>query len=344
MKSIMKTERVYGGIQVVEVEPPVLKADEVLVEIHHASICGSDIHAYQFAPTHHYIQTPVIMGHEAAGRVAEIGSAVTNFDKGDRVVIEAILYCGKCENCLQGKTHLCDDFQVRGMVKDGVFTELVAVSTKYLHKIPSSLSYERACLAEPLAVASHAVLDQSRVRAGDVVLVTGPGPIGLLVAQMVKAVGAEPIVVGIESDEQVRLPVARELGCKTINVSLQSIPEVLKAWHGKETVSHVIECSGAASVFQACLAVTAKGGSITLVGLFSKMVEGDLTSAIRKEISIFSSCAYDWMNMERAIKLLAQNKMKTEGLVSYYKPEEAINAFEDAIAKKVSKPVFVFKQ
>lgn len=342
MKAIVKVERTHGGVKVLDVPKPAVKDDEVLVRIRNASICGSDIHAYHFAPTHHFIQPPVIMGHECSGEIVETGSSVTQFKPGDRVVIEAIIYCGECESCLKGKVHICNSFKIRGMHVDGIFAEYVAVKPNYLHKIPDELSFEKACLVEPVSVLTHAVLDRSDIRSGDLVLVTGPGPIGLLAAQMVRVVGAEAILAGIDSDEEVRLPIARELGFQTINVSNGSLAEAIKDKFGRETVHAVIECSGASGIVQDCIHVTAKGGSITLVGLFAKPVETNLSIAVRKEISIYASFASNWVNFERAIKLLSQGVIQTDKIILAYSPDEAIQAFEDAIAKKVPKPIFQF--
>ncbi|MBB6448626.1 L-iditol 2-dehydrogenase [Geomicrobium halophilum] len=342
MKAIRKIERKHGGIRVDNIEPPTPKEDEVLVEIKNASICGSDIHAYHFPPTHHFIQPPVTMGHECSGQVVEVGKNVTDYIPGDRVVIEPIVNCGKCESCLKGNYYICNNFNIRGMHRDGIFTERVAVNPKSLHKIPDTLSFEKACLVEPTSVLTHAILDRSDIKAGDLVLVTGPGPIGLLAAQMVKVVGAEPIVVGVDSDEDVRLPLAREFGFQTINTSVQTIPEALNEKHGRETVHAVVECSGAPPIFQTTLEVVVKGGSITLVGLFANPVEANLSNAVRKELSIYTSFSQDWVNFERAIKLLDEGVIQTEKMVAYYQPEDAVDAFEDAIAKKVPKPVFSF--
>ncbi len=342
MKAIMKVERTHGGIRVEDIAPPTPQAHEVVVRIRNASICGSDVHAYHFSPTHHFIQPPVIMGHECSGEVAEVGADVTDYKPGERVVIEAIDSCGMCEPCLRGKPHICNHFKIRGMHHNGIFTEKVAVRPNDLHKIPDTLSFEKACLVEPTSVLTHAVLDRSDIKAGDLVLVTGPGPIGLLAAQVVKVVGAEPVVAGIDSDENVRLPIARELGFKTINVSKETIPEALKRMYGRDSVQAIVECSGASPIFQTALEVVVKGGSITLVGLFAKPVEANLSIAVRKEISIYTSFSSDWVNFERAIKLLDQGMIQTDNLVAYYDPENAVQAFEDAIAKKVPKPVFTF--
>jgi L-iditol 2-dehydrogenase len=342
MKAIVKVERTHGGVKVMDVDIPAVSEDQVLVKIQNASLCGSDVHAYHFAPTHHFIQPPVIMGHECSGEVVKVGSAVAGYKPGDRVVIEAIEYCGTCEPCRKGRPHICNQFHVRGMHIDGIFAEYVAVSPHYLHKIPDSLSFEKACLVEPTSVLTHAVLDRSDIRAGDLVLVTGPGPIGLLAAEVVKTVGAEPLVVGVDSDKEVRLPIARKLGYHTINVSRQPIEEAIRSHYGRNTVHAAVECSGASPVFQTCLDVVAKGGSITLVGLFAQMVEANLSTAVRKEITVYASYASNWHNFERAIQLLDQGLVRTEELVAYYEPEHAIQAFEDAIARKVAKPVFRF--
>jgi L-iditol 2-dehydrogenase len=342
MKSISKVERKHGGVEVIDVPVPSINADEVLVKIKYASICGSDVHAFHFAPTHHFIQPPVIMGHECSGEVAEIGEHVTGFTPGDRVVIEAVDYCGKCESCLRGKVHICNHFQIRGMHRDGVFAEYVAVKEQHLHRIPDSLALKDACLVEPTAVLCHGILERSDIKAGDLVMVTGPGPIGLLAAQVIRNIGAEPFIVGIDSDEDIRLPIARDLGFKTINVSHQTVQETLNSIYRRDTVHAVVECSGAPSVFQTSIEVVVKGGSITLIGLFPKRVEANLSIAVRKEINIYTSFASTWVDFERAIKLLDEGVIQTSNLVSYYQPEEAIQAFEDAIAKKVPKPVFQF--
>lgn len=342
MKAIVKVERVHGGVQVLELTEPELRAHEVMVRIKNASICGSDLHAYHFSPTHHFIQPPVIMGHECSGEVYKVGSQVQDFQLGDRVVIEAIHYCGECESCRRGKTHLCNQFQIRGMHRDGIFAEYTVVEPKYLHKIPDSLTFEQACLVEPTSVLTHAVYDRSDIRGGDIVLVTGPGPIGLLAAQVVQAAGGVPVVTGIESDEEIRLPIARKLGYHTINLSRETLEGSLQQYFGRKTAHAVVECSGASPVVQQAIEVVAKGGSITLVGLFAKQVEANLSVAVRKEISLYASFSSDWANFERAITLLNRGLIKTNDLVSYYQPDDAIQAFEDASAKRVAKPVFQF--
>lgn len=342
MKAIVKTERTHGGIKVLDLPVPEPGDQEVLVRIKNASVCGSDLHAYHFAPTHHFIQPPVIMGHECSGEVCQVGSGVTDFKPGDRVVIEAIHYCGECESCRRGYPYICNNFQIRGMHRDGVFAEYTVVEPRFLHRIPDSLSFEQACLVEPCSVLTHAVYDRSGIKGGDAVLVTGPGPIGLLAAQVVRAAGAQPVVAGIGSDEEIRLPIARQLGFPTINLSSDSLEGKLQEYFGRTTVHAVVECSGAPAVFQQSLDIVAKGGGITLVGLFAGTVECNLSVAVRKEISVFASYASNWHNFERAITMLDKGLIRIDEMAAYYDPQDAVKAFEDAIAKKVPKPVFRF--
>ncbi|MFZ4452767.1 zinc-dependent alcohol dehydrogenase [Salibacterium aidingense] len=342
MKAIRKVKRKYGGIAIENVPPPSPTDEEVLIKIKTASICGSDLHAYTYSPTHHYITTPVTMGHECAGEIIEAGSQVKDYRIGDRVVVEAILYCGTCSSCMEGNTHLCDEFEVRGMKRDGVFTEQIAIHPKYLHKIPDDLPFDQACLTEPLAVAAHAAIDNSRISPGDLVLITGPGPIGMLASYITKAMGAVPIISGISSDEEVRLPLLRKSGFHTINSEKEDIRFVLHHYFDTNHVDVVLECSGTSQVIQPSLGVLRKGGTLTLVGLYSKIAQVDLTQAVRKEITIRSSCAYEWKNFEQSLKLLDSNTLDIDNIIAHYSAEDAEQAFEDAVNKKVPKPIFQF--
>ncbi|WP_100398842.1 zinc-dependent alcohol dehydrogenase [Bacillus sp. FJAT-44742] len=342
MKAIRKQERKYGSIGVEEVPLPTCTENEVTVRIKTASVCGSDIHAYTFSPTHHYINTPITMGHECAGEVIEVGSNVEDFVPGDPVVVEAILYCGKCSSCMQGNTHLCNEFEVRGMKMDGVFTEQIVTKPKYLHKVPRELSFEQACLVEPLAVAIHAVVDNCDVTPGELVLISGPGPVGILTACVVRSMGAIPVITGLSDDEKARSPLLRKNGFHAVNVEKEQMTTYLQHHFKTDKVGVVIECSGSTLALQSSLQVLQKGGVVTLVGLYSRPAQIDLTHLVRSEISIRSSCAYKWNNFRQAINLLATKKLELSDLITLYSIHEAEKAFEDAIRKKVVKPVFRF--
>ncbi|MCL6444309.1 MAG: alcohol dehydrogenase catalytic domain-containing protein [Alicyclobacillus sp.] len=253
-------------------------------------ICGSDIHLYKFSETHHFVQTPIVMGHEYAGIVEKVGALVEDFAAGDAVAVEAVDYCGTCALCRRRKWHLCKRFAIAGMHRTGGFSEYAAVKSRLLHRLPNGFAMQRASWVEPVSVAVHAVEDRSSLTVGDLVLVTGPGPIGLLAAQVAREKGANVIVAGVDSDEELRLPLASKLGFHTVNLSRTDLPTWLKQQFGRDSVDWAIEASGASSVVELLLRVTEKGGGITLIGLFAHPVElYSLTEAVRKELKLLAS-------------------------------------------------------
>jgi L-iditol 2-dehydrogenase len=343
VKAIVKTDRVYGGVKVLDLPVPEIQDDEVLLRVKAASICGSDVHLYRFAPTHHFVQTPIIMGHEYAGVVERVGSKVQGFQPGDRVAAEAVAYCGECRPCKSGKKHLCQSFQIAGMHRAGGFAEYVVVKPHLLHHLPADLHMEHASWVEPTSVVVHAVYDRSRISSDDLVLVTGPGPIGLLAAQVAKVKGATVIVAGVDADEEMRLPMARRLGLHAVNLSKDNLADWLKEYFGRETVDWVVECSGASPVVGQLLGVVEKGSGITFVGLFPKPVQiDDFTTAVRKELDLFTSFSSTPANYEEAMKLLASGEVHVQEMSAPYEVEAAEQAFEDTVARKVLKPVFSF--
>ena len=174
MKALVKTAKGMGNIEIRDVSiPKIPKDDWVLIKIKAAGVCGTDLHIWhdQF-----FYWPPVILGHEFSGEIVEMGSKVTGFDTGDRVVVEPhSLACGKCEFCRQGKIQICSDKRSPGWGIDGAFTEYIVMPSLLLHKIPDGLSYELAAIAEPMAIAVHQVVERGRIECQDFVVVTGAG-------------------------------------------------------------------------------------------------------------------------------------------------------------------------
>src|SRR5918912_753059 len=188
MQAVIKAAAREGAIVVQEMERPRPGPGQVLIEIGAASVCGSDLPIWHWAPAFHPIlKPPRILGHEFAGRIVELGPDVAGWAVGDRVISESILGCGACPRCRQGRANICDNFEVRGVHRDGGMAEYAVAEQRLLHRLPDSLPFERAALVEPLSVATHAVLARSGIQAGDRALVLGPGPIGQLVAQVARA-------------------------------------------------------------------------------------------------------------------------------------------------------------
>src|SRR5260370_32788846 len=207
------------AVELREVDVPDIGDADVLLRVGAVSVCGSDVH--QAYNTHSWpVNVPVVLGHEFAGTVAKTGRTVKSFREGDRVVSEtAAAICVECLLCRTGRYNLCPHRKGFGYGIDGAMASYVKVAARCLHRIPDTLPFELACLAEPHAVAYNARCVNSTIRPGDLVGVLGPGPIGLLCARMAWLGSAGPlIVVGLSSDAR-RLETALRLGAtRVVNV------------------------------------------------------------------------------------------------------------------------------
>src|SRR3982750_4960088 len=195
MKALLLSE--YNLLEIVDVPMPRPGPDEVLVRVEACGICGSDVHGYDGSSGRRI--PPVVMGHEAAGTVAETGAGVTGFAKGDRVTFDSTVYCGQCSNCQRGDANLCDRRQVLGVScgdyrRNGAFAEFVVVPARIVHCLPHNLSFHEAALLEAVAVALHAV-SLVPVAPGSTALVVGAGMIGLLLQQALRVAGCFRIFV-----------------------------------------------------------------------------------------------------------------------------------------------------
>ncbi|MDI3533774.1 MAG: L-iditol 2-dehydrogenase [Thermosediminibacterales bacterium] len=341
MKAIVKTERKPGNVEILEVEEPKIKEDDdVIVEIKSCAVCGSDLHAYEYPPSYEFMKVPVILGHEYSGIVKEVGSKVTDFKPGDRVMGESNQYCGKCSNCKTGKTNICLNSKMTGLMIDGSLAEYIKTKERYLHKIPEKLSFEEAAMAQPCAVSDHAVVDNTKIKPGDTVVVFGPGIVGLVAAQIVRVLGAKDVViVGTDVDMELRIPIAQSLGFKTINVQQSDLSSELLNLTGRQKADVVIECSGANKALQDAATIVRKGGAITLVGIYNKPVEFPFTNLVRNEVVIRTSYTCKWDNYENVLMMLENKSVDLKPLYKIYPFKEAIKAFEDGLNKKVLKPV-----
>jgi L-iditol 2-dehydrogenase len=332
MKALFKAAPQPGALELREVAFPTASADEVVIDVAGASICGSDLHIAEWHPMAQWTVTPVIMGHEFAGIVREVGSNVSEYQPGDAVAVESVIWCGHCPRCREGKTNVCDNRRLFGLHVPGGLAQAVAAPTRLLHRLPAGLRPEHAALAEPTTVALHAVLLQPP-RPGDLVLVTGPGPIGLLVGRIARAFGAHVLISGTPADAARRLPAARELGLEALDPS-RPLRESITS-----EVDLVLESSGAGAAIDDALRLVKRGGGITLIGMPSRNVELDVAQALRAEIALRASYFGTWHDFERALQLVADGTIPADILLAPYTLDGALQAFEDAAAQRVLKPL-----
>lgn len=316
MKALRKLQRGPGNMGVVEVSTPLLQEGEAIVEVRRAGVCGTDIHI--FHDLYPKVRPPVTVGHEFCGVVAQVGPDVKEWKVGDRVAVDtAASFCDSCKFCRLGQTQLCDQRLGYGSGRDGAFASFVSVRQGALHRLPNHISFPEGALCEPLACATHAVMEMSSTAPGKTVLVSGPGTIGLLVLQVAKAMGANVIITGIEKDEK-RLRLADGLGadhCLQINKK-DPLP-LISELTGGYGVDIALECSGAVGGVNDCLSFVRKGGEIIQVGLFGNPISAvNYDGVVLKEIHIKGSFGHNRGTWEKTINLLRDRKVDLKPLIT----------------------------
>lgn len=302
-------------MELVDLPEPRAGKGQVVVRVERAGICGTDIHILH----DHFskVRPPVTLGHEFAGRIAEVGIDVQKWRVGDRVVVESEAHsCGFCRDCLSGFTNLCSERLAYGYSSDGGFAPYVAVRASGLHRIPEKVTFQEAALCEPLAVGVHAVMECEEIKAGDKVLVTGPGPIGLIVLQVAKASGAEVTITGTEKDEP-RLEIADSMGADHIlRVDKDNLRNVISHLTDDVGIDAAFECSGTPLALKDCLQSVKRRGRIIQVGLFGRAVESALDQLTMKEIALTGAFTHNHETWIKAIALLATEKIDLKALIS----------------------------
>jgi L-iditol 2-dehydrogenase len=326
MKALKKLANGPGNIKIVEVSNPIPGEGQVLVKVERAGICGTDVHIFHgLFPK---VRPPVTLGHEFAGVVAEVGPGVDNWCPGDRVCLESeASSCGRCKYCMSGLTNLCPERLAYGYSMDGGFALFVTVRQTALHQLPDHTTFREGALCEPLAVAVHAVMECAEISANELVLVTGPGPIGLLVLQVAKSKGARIIITGTEKDKE-RLDTAARLGADhVIKAGQKNLLDLIMDLSDGLGVAAAFECSGVAAAMNDCLNLIKRRGRMVQVGLFGKMVETAMDHLAMKEVTLKGAFAHNNETWKKAIALLARKMVDLKSLVS---GEFAINDWEEA--------------
>ncbi len=340
MKAVVKTKRGPGNVILKDIKIPNVKPDEVLVEVKFTGICGTDIHINHDST---FYTPPVVLGHEYSGIVVKKGIHVKDFEIGDRVTSPATIPCGVCIMCRTNRANRCIGKQKRilGVHKaDGTFAKYVAVPAVILHKIPENLSLEEAAVAEPVACVIHAVFERVNVQPGDIVVVLGPGPIGLVTLQAAKIAGATQVILtGVSADKE-RFRIARNLGAELIiNVETEDVVEIVKSLTDGLGADVVFEASGSSAARKQALNLVRRCGKIGLVGLTGRPVEINLDSIVEGELDVKGSWGTVWTSWRRALSLLSSGKIKILPLITSKLPlerwQDGFNLIEERKALKV---------
>ena len=315
MKALLLSE--YRRLELAEVETPRPQAGEVLVRVAACGICGSDVHGYDGSSGRRI--PPLIMGHEAAGNVVQVGEGVDGLSEGDRVTFDSTVYCGACANCLRGEINLCDRREVLGVScgdyrRAGAFAEFVSVPAHIVHRLPDNLVFHQAALLEAVAVALHAA-SLVPIPPGSTALVVGAGTIGLLLQQALRVAGCPRVFVA--DPDRTRLGLSQKLGATEI-IPEGVLERVLQLTNGIG-VDLVAEAVGKTESIGTAIDCVRKGGTVILVGNISPEVRIPLQKVVSRQLRLQGSCASAG-EYPQAIELVSKGEIQVKPLITAVRP------------------------
>jgi alcohol dehydrogenase/L-iditol 2-dehydrogenase len=339
MKAVVKVKNVAKATCLMDMPIPNISDDEVLIEVKYCGICGTDPHM------HHNrsgipLNLPLIFGHEFAGIIVRLGKNVKGFSINERVTCETHQdYCNECILCRTNQYHLCNQRKGYGFQAHGAFCKYVSAKPRILHKLPDNVSLKEAALTEPLCVAYKAVVSNSCVNPGDVVVVIGPGPIGLLCAKMASLQGAsEIIVIGTKGDEE-RIEVAKDFNATYATIDSNYASAYLDKCSKGIGADLVVDTAGVSQTLDLSLDLVKKTGQITKIGWGPKPVGFSLDRLLSKNITLKGHFSHTYDVWEKCIVLMKNGQVDLKKLITHELPlekwEEGFSLVENKEAMKV---------
>jgi (R,R)-butanediol dehydrogenase/meso-butanediol dehydrogenase/diacetyl reductase/L-iditol 2-dehydrogenase len=319
MKALLMKE--YKKLLFTDVPDPAISGPrDILVRVKAAAICGSDVHGFDGSTGRR--RPPLIMGHEAAGEVAETGPAVRGFRPGDRITFDSTISCGDCFYCQKGQINLCDNRKVLGVScdeyrRDGAFAEYVLVPEHSCCLLPPALSYEEAAMTEPAGVAAHA-LRITPLDLNETAAVVGAGLIGLLLIRLLRA-SMPGRIIALDTDPGRRRAGLASGADAALDPADKDLPEKIRALSGGRGIDRVFEAVGASAPLETALSLVRKGGSVTLIGNISPTVALPLQTVVSRQISLLGSCAIAG-EYPLVLDLIARKKLDVLSLISKTAP------------------------
>lgn len=314
MKNEMIQEVMYEPHKVSfrKVEIPETKPGQVKLKVLKIGVCGSDIHV--FHGTHPFTSYPVTQGHEVSAEVVELGEGVNGLTVGQLVTVEPQMVCGKCYPCRHGKYNLCEELKVMGFQTTGTASTYFVVDAAKVTALPSNMDDNAGAMIEPLAVAVHAVRRAGNVK-GLKIAVLGAGPIGNMVAQTAKGLGAEAVLITDVSD--FRLNLAKQVGIDyTANTKTEDFGEALVKAFGPDKADIIYDCAGNDITMGQAIKYARKGSTIILVAVFGSMAKVDLAVLNDHELDLNTTMMYRHEDYVKAMELVSESKVQLEKLQS----------------------------
>lgn len=303
-----------GVVKVEEKEKPEIQADEVLIKVMAAGVCGTDLHIYDGAKGASECFPPVVLGHEFAGIVEAVGEDVHGVKVGDHVTADPSIMCGKCYACQTGKPHFCESYSATGVTYDGGFAQFCKVKEKQVYILKPEVSFEEAAMCEPLGCSLHGI-DRAQIRTGDTVLIIGGGTIGLIMLQLARLAGAATIIVSepIASKRDMAL----KLGADYVVDPMNETPFELLAKAGLREINVAIECVGRKETMMDAFKYIGNGGHVLLFGLTEPDCEIPVKpyEIFQREITVTASYVNPYTH-GRAANLINTGKLRLSELIS----------------------------
>lgn len=307
------------SIRVGDCVPTAPAPGQVQIRVSHCGICGSDLHLFH-GDMDHRVHIPQVFGHEMSGAITAVGEGVKGFAPGDHVVVRPLNPCGECPACRAGNSHVCQRLKFIGIDAPGALQALWTVPAHTLHRLPESLPLEKAALVEPLAVACHDVR-LAGVKPGEYAVVQGGGPIGMLIAIVVRNAGARVL---ISEMNPFRLRLAQELGFDAVNPKETDLVKYVTDQTKTAGADVVFEVSGSAAGAESMTQLVRVRGRIVIVAIFSQVPKVNLFQFFWRELRLLGARVYEPEDFERAIALAASGTLPLDRLISEVRPLEGL--------------------
>ena len=320
-------------MSVLEREPQPPGAGEVEIAVAYTGICGTDLHIFHGAMDAR-VTVPAVLGHEMSGTVSAVGDGVTGWAPGDRVTVMPLDWCGECPACLAGHSHVCQRLNFIGIDSPGSLQGRWTVPARALVALPDGLPLRTAALAEPAAVAVHDVR-RAGLEAGEQTLVVGGGPIGLLIASVARAAGADVLVLELSAE---RRALAGELALRSFDPALGDVSAYVEDWTNGAGAAVGFEVSGAVAGLDTAISAMAVRGRLVVVAIHSTPPPVDLFRVFWRELTLIGARVYERSDFEEAVSLLASGEVPVEPLITAVEPLTGVaDAFETLEAGRAMK-------
>jgi (R,R)-butanediol dehydrogenase/meso-butanediol dehydrogenase/diacetyl reductase len=330
----VRAARYYGkkDIRVEDVATPQIREpDDVLIAPSYCGICGTDLHEYAVGPIvtptspHPLtgVTLPQTMGHEFSARVVEVGPAVRDVRPGDRVAIMPAIVCGRCRYCRRGQGHLCVQFACTGLsAETGGLAELAVIKEYQAARLPDEVSDLEGAVVEPAAVAAYGV-ERAGITGGDIVLVTGAGPIGILTAMYATAAGASSVIISEPNPNRSALAEKLDIG-HVVDPTTGALEDLVGRLTGGDGVDLAVECSGSTPGLASCVTQTRKRASIVQTGLHTRPATLDAMALSEKDLTLYGSWCWNMTDWPRIIRLVATGQYPVAKAVTAEIPLEDV--------------------